>query len=400
MISTPNTLNVGGFPPFSSGSVVGISHTDSSEFSPLSLFKDGKQGVWYDPSDLSTLFQDAAGTVLVTTNGNPVGKILDKSGNNNHATQTVSAARPLYNTEPSRLLLDKVDDAIVINFPKRIVGSMTIATTTGTATYGVDIPQGNLTLGKVYFPSNNIVGLVINEGELSEKNKSKLVKLLVGKGAIESFASNTSLANAFRNWSFLTSFPLINTSKVTNFQYAWYGNKLTSFPLIDTSSATNFQYAWYANQLTSFPLIDTSRVTNFQNAWSGNQLTSFPLIDTSRVTNFSFAWSSNKLTSFPLIDTSSVTNFSYALHGNSTLTSFPENAFDNVKGGNFSNAFIATNLTQESIDGILVSLVTSGIATGTRVFNQSGGSAPSAIGNAAINTLRSRGWTVTVTGGY
>jgi len=48
-----------------------------------------------------------------------------------------------------------------------------------------------------------------------------------------------------------------------------------------------------------------------------------------------------------------------------------------------------------------VSLVTSGIATGTRVFDQSGGSAPSAgTGQPAIDTLRSRGWTVTVTGGY
>jgi hypothetical protein len=47
-----------------------------------------------------------------------------------------------------------------------------------------------------------------------------------------------------------------------------------------------------------------------------------------------------------------------------------------------------------------VSLVTSGIATGTRVFDQSGGSAPSSTGEAAIDTLRSRGWTVTVTGGF
>jgi len=47
-----------------------------------------------------------------------------------------------------------------------------------------------------------------------------------------------------------------------------------------------------------------------------------------------------------------------------------------------------------------VSLVTSGISAGTRVFDQSGGSAPSAAGEAAIDTLRSRGWTVTVTGGY
>jgi len=48
-----------------------------------------------------------------------------------------------------------------------------------------------------------------------------------------------------------------------------------------------------------------------------------------------------------------------------------------------------------------VSLVASGIATGTRVFDQSGGSAPSAgTGQPAIDTLRSRGWTVTVKGGY
>jgi len=47
---------------------------------------------------------------------------------------------------------------------------------------------------------------------------------------------------------------------------------------------------------------------------------------------------------------------------------------------------------------VLVSLVASGIAAG--VFNQSGGSAPSSTGEAAIDTLRSRGWTVTVTGGF
>jgi len=76
------------------------------------------------------------------------------------------------------------------------------------------------------------------------------------------------------------------------------------------------------------------------------------------------------------------------------------NIFDNVKGGDFTYAFTSTALTQTSIDNILVSLVTSGIATGPRVFHQSGGSAPSSTGEAAIDTLRSRGWTVTVTGGY
>jgi hypothetical protein len=50
------------------------------------MFRNGEQGVWYDPSDFNTLYQDTAGTVPVTAVGQPVGKVLDKSGNNNHLT--------------------------------------------------------------------------------------------------------------------------------------------------------------------------------------------------------------------------------------------------------------------------------------------------------------------------
>jgi hypothetical protein len=84
----------------------------SSEFSPLELFAGGKQGVWYDPSDKSTLFQDVAGTVPVTKDGDPVALMRDKSGNNNHATQTVSTARPVYKTDGILhwLTFDGVDD--------------------------------------------------------------------------------------------------------------------------------------------------------------------------------------------------------------------------------------------------------------------------------------------------
>ena len=44
-----------------------------------SLFSNGEQGFAYDPNDLTTLFQDAAGTVPVTDVGQPVGLMLDKS---------------------------------------------------------------------------------------------------------------------------------------------------------------------------------------------------------------------------------------------------------------------------------------------------------------------------------
>jgi hypothetical protein len=48
-------------------------------FSPSSLFSSSQPGVWFDPSDLTTLFQDSAGTTPVTTPGQTVGLILDKS---------------------------------------------------------------------------------------------------------------------------------------------------------------------------------------------------------------------------------------------------------------------------------------------------------------------------------
>lgn len=86
-------------------------------FDPLSLFDSGEQGVWYDPSDLSTMFQDAAGTVPVTKDGDHVALMRDKSGNGNHATPTVSAARPVYKTDGILhwLTFDGVDDHLLFN---------------------------------------------------------------------------------------------------------------------------------------------------------------------------------------------------------------------------------------------------------------------------------------------
>ena len=81
-------------------------------WNPIKLFKNGEQGAWYDPSDLSTLFQDAAGTTPVTADGDPVGLMLDKSGNVSHAIQSVAASRPVYRTDGTLhwLQFDGVDD--------------------------------------------------------------------------------------------------------------------------------------------------------------------------------------------------------------------------------------------------------------------------------------------------
>lgn len=81
----------------------------------LGLFDNGEQGARYAPYDLSSMFQDAAGTIPVTADGDPVGLMLDKSGNGNHASQSTAPARPLYKTDGTLhwIEFDGVDDFMV-----------------------------------------------------------------------------------------------------------------------------------------------------------------------------------------------------------------------------------------------------------------------------------------------
>jgi hypothetical protein len=65
-------------------------------------------GALFDPSDLSTLYQDAAGTIPVTAVEQPVGKMLDKSGNGYYATQPITASRPTLSARYN--LLTKTED--------------------------------------------------------------------------------------------------------------------------------------------------------------------------------------------------------------------------------------------------------------------------------------------------
>lgn len=79
MIGAGKVVRVGGFNLSTlSSSILGIRQ---GGFDTLMkpLFANGEQGFAYDPNDLTTLYQDAAGTIPVTAQGQPVGLILDKS---------------------------------------------------------------------------------------------------------------------------------------------------------------------------------------------------------------------------------------------------------------------------------------------------------------------------------
>lgn len=90
----------------------GVMMLSAGQFSPLQLFASGEQGVWYDPSDMTTLFQDVAGTTPVTAVEQPVGLILDKSGRGNHASQSTAASRPTLSAKVNTFLNSRLNNGV------------------------------------------------------------------------------------------------------------------------------------------------------------------------------------------------------------------------------------------------------------------------------------------------
>ena len=122
----------------------------AAAFSPIALFASGEQGTWYDPSDWTTLFQDSAGTLPVTAVEQPVGKILDKSGNGNHASQSTTTSRPILRNLYNMLTYtEQFDNAVWVptNLLEFGSGSVANATTSPDGTQTADLLVPNNTSG-------------------------------------------------------------------------------------------------------------------------------------------------------------------------------------------------------------------------------------------------------------
>ena len=410
--------------------------------------------VWFD-MDVSML---AAGDVAAAE-GDLVATLENKVSGGPNATQTTSTEQsvakiPTDGNQPY-LLMDIVDDEYEFTTGSSAInGTIVVGTLEGTYSANISLSastQYDLQARGVSSTANagflkNVIGYLITPTQLSDSQVTNIEAYFVNKGAaarsafgsvtnfsyawrdcsyLTSFpaidtSSGTNFSNAWRICTSLTSFPLINTSSGTNFSSAWNNcNSLTSFPAIDTSSGTNFSYAWQScTSLTSFPEIDTSSGTNFSNAWYGcSSLTSFPAIDTSSGTNFIQTWyECTSLTSFPAIDTSSGTSFEQAWRFCNSLTTFPANFFDNWSPASVSSAVFrlawdgCSSLTAQSVENILVSLAASlvyassdGTSGGTSLtynvididYNTSTGSLSSAT-TSAIGTLQTVGWAISI----
>lgn len=122
-------------------------------FDPLSLFSQAQAGAWYDPSDLSTMFQDTAASVPVTAAGQAVARINDKSGNVRHLTQSTAARCPTYEVAgngKAHLLFDGTDDFLSASFPMtlpfdRVSGIQQLSWTLNDAVFWAGSSAGLLT---------------------------------------------------------------------------------------------------------------------------------------------------------------------------------------------------------------------------------------------------------------
>ena len=79
----------------------------ATPLNPLELFANGEVGVYYDESDLSTLYQDSDGVTPVTVAGQPVGLMLDQSQG------LVLGPEKLVSTTPTVATWNSTVDAVV-----------------------------------------------------------------------------------------------------------------------------------------------------------------------------------------------------------------------------------------------------------------------------------------------
>jgi len=102
------------------GISLGLQQRGGGGFSPASLFAAGEAGDWFDPSDLSKMWQDTAGTTPITADSQTVARIDGQEGVVS-LRQVTAASRPQYKTSGGLHWLqfdgtdDGLDSAAVLN---------------------------------------------------------------------------------------------------------------------------------------------------------------------------------------------------------------------------------------------------------------------------------------------
>jgi len=230
--------------------------TLSGGFSPASLFSAGENGAWYDPSDLTTLFTDSAGTTPVTGVEQFVGRMNDKSGRGNHATST-GTKRPKLAARYNLLTYsEQFDNAL--GWIKNQV------TVTANAT---SAPNGTTTADQITTNSGGVTGsaYVIYQGKLTVSGQVLTSSLYVKNGSgipYIAFTADQSVGTVWFNCSTGAVDRIVGsvTATSTNIGDGWY-----RFSVTYTVAATDVQ----DNQF--WHLTNRTALTTANPAFSGGE---------------------------------------------------------------------------------------------------------------------------------
>ena len=214
-----------------------------SRFNPISLFSAGEQGIWLDPSDLTTMFTDRAGTTPVTTPGQTVGKRLDKSGRGNHAVAPTDAARPTYGIEPKtgrRNLLTRTEEFGDAVWTK---ANLTVSANAGVA------PDGTTTADRLVESAANIGrGTYFTNTTTVSGNTTWSVYL---KAAERNFGGLTAIDGGNNRYYLVAN--LTNGAEIAS-------GSASGSPSLVSKSIISVGNGWYRLQIT---LNSVSGATNF-----------------------------------------------------------------------------------------------------------------------------------------
>lgn len=112
----------------------GVAPEPPAAYDPLSLFAASEVGMLYDPQRIETLWQDTAGTIPVTADGQLVARIDDRSGNGRHLTQGTAANQYKYRTDGTLKWLDSEGRACPYQTAHPLTGPLTYG-------FGAEITQ-------------------------------------------------------------------------------------------------------------------------------------------------------------------------------------------------------------------------------------------------------------------
>lgn len=381
---------------FRNGSTLSVSTSINS------MFAGGAPGAVFDMSDTSTRYQDAAGTTPLTAAGQPIGLLRDKSGNNNHASQTTVTRRPLATTVDGQLtaLSDGVDDALTV--ANSVEGDLYWATPYGYMRSQVKWPNLNMPIGAMT--------KAVIHAPLTGTQKSQLEAYF---GVPEQFMVAVTLNAVINNLQYYTggtttTLTAIGANGATT-TIALSGNIITSWNLgaagltmpavimIPMENMSNLSIFNFSNSALISTLPDFSsspylqRVEGYDANLSG------------QISSLSY---NTALIYFSISRSKTVSGKIPDLYANTVLVTFgvANNNISGYAGGTVSNTlgtFAAENnlLPASAINALLAAFVAAGrtSANGTCILNLggTGNAAPTGQGLTDKQTLINRGWTVT-----